>query len=220
MTLILLTALSGTWLLDMHAASAAKVPVLGWQKSVTQTRSVVSIDDDGHWFQQPCSLEVHDRSAIADTRIPESFVASLPPTHAEVALTGDAFTVDLGTARVGHTADPLPERGDDPLVFDHEGDGLPGATVQVHLTALGTFHLQVVHVFHGVLTAEPEGDGFRGTVETKRLDQHVIGADSRLVNRSPELRADDEKSFFTLTRTEATSCADLARIEASVADGD
>lgn len=202
-----------TWRLELESASEARVPVLGWQKSVTHTLGLVHIAPDGTWTQDVCAVEVRDRSPMARTVIPDAFVAALPDTVARAEIADGRIRVDLGVSAVGW--DPartstLPERPDDPAVVDHEGDGRPGATVQVAIASLGTYGIEVAHTSRAVLTGTRSGPGWAGGVETLLLDQRVLGADHRMLRSSPPLRSRDADSRFSLTPTEATSCADLA----------
>ncbi|MCO4748180.1 MAG: hypothetical protein KC912_25525 [Proteobacteria bacterium] len=209
MIVLLLTAtFGGTYLLDMSAASETKVPVLGWQKSVTQTHALVEIEA-GSWSQEVCSVEVHDRTPLARTVLPDAFISSLPVTVVPVTLDGDSLSVDLGVSRVGFSDGDLPESIDDQRLIDHEGDGRPGATVQMHITGFGTAGIDVAQISHAKLSGTREGESYQGTIETLRLDQLVLGADHRMLNTTPLLRAVDERSSFTLSPTEAGSCAEI-----------
>ncbi|TNE89626.1 MAG: hypothetical protein EP330_10690 [Deltaproteobacteria bacterium] len=211
--LLLASAFGGQFLLEMDTASDAKVPVLGWQKSVTHTLALVELTEDNEWVQTVCDVEVRDKAPLARTILPDAFVSSLPVIRAKIALGEDHFEVDLGVSRVGFTEGPIPETADAPNVIDHEGDGRPGATVQVMIIGFGTYGLDVVQESRAVLHGKRDGDGWSGTLETQLLAQRVLSADHRLLAGSPELRTADERSSFTLHPTTAKSCADLPKLE-------
>lgn len=205
----LATALAGTWHLDLQMASEAKVPVLGWQKSTTETQALVHIDDDGIWSHEVCAVRIRDKAPLAKTELPPAFIAALPATVTRAEFDEESLRVDLGMSRVGFTDGPLPETADDPAVLDHESDGRPGGTINITITGFGTFGIEVVQESHAVLLGTKDEDGYRGTIETLLLNQRVLGADHRMLNTTPEIRAQDERSWFTLKPTSATSCVDL-----------
>ncbi|MBN2799884.1 MAG: hypothetical protein JXX28_12130 [Deltaproteobacteria bacterium] len=200
-----------TWALEMDTASLAKVPVLGWQRSVTHTRALVRLEPDGTWTQWNCEVSLHGSSSVAHTELPAAFVGALRPIRAHALVDGDALRVDLGLSAVGWDPllGPLPAKPSDPAVVDHEGDGRPGGTVVLEVYGLGRYGIEVAHASHAVLRGAWDGEGWSGKIQTLRLEQRVLGADHRVLRASPVLRPLEEASTFTLRSTEATSCEAL-----------
>ncbi|MCO4746771.1 MAG: hypothetical protein KC912_18390 [Proteobacteria bacterium] len=205
----LATAFAGTWHLQLEAASEAKVPVLGWQKSVTETHALVWLSDGGSWTHEVCTVAIHDRAPLAETRLPDAFIEALPLTTATAEVKDEALRVDLGVARIGFGEGSLPLSADDPRVFDHEDDGRPGATVMLHITGFGTFGVDVVQSSHAVLTGTYNAGRYEGTIETLHLEQFVLDADHRMLRNTPLLRPRDDRSSFRLSPTAATDCGTL-----------
>lgn len=208
--LLIGTALGGQFVLQMHAASEAKVPVLGWQWSVTDTVALVRVQEDGTWEHVVCDVIIRDRTPLARTIMPEALVRALPPTRARMDVLGDAMTVDLGTARLGFSEGALPDAPQAANLVDHEGDGRPGATVVIAVVGLGDVGVDVVHESHAVLHGTRAGDGWHGLIETVALRQHVISADHRLLAGSPVVRPDPTRSTFSLVPTQAETCAAIS----------
>ena len=204
----------GTYRLDLSSASEAKVPVLGWQRSETRSVSLVTWAEGGSWSHHVCSAEIHDNAPLARTELPPAFIDHLPLTRARVKATGDRLRVDLGVEVVGW--DPaitgaLPTGPDDPGVVDHEGDGRPGATVWVHISGLGSHAIEVAQVSQVVLEGSRSESGWTGTLTTIRLEQVVLGADKKMLDKTLELRPKDAESHFSLVKTAASTCDELLR---------
>ncbi len=218
-TLFLSLALAlepGTWRLDLEMVSEAKVPVLGWQHSVTHSVAVVHLDGDGTWTQQVCAVEIRDRNPMVHTWLPDAFIAALPVIVTRAETDGDTLTVDLGLSAVGwdpRIAGDLPSDRDDAAVVDHEGDGRPGATVQLQIRGVGTFGIDIVETSRAVLIGQRTDLGWAGTVQTLDLAQHVLDADHRMLRKTPELRPNNDDSRFILVPSPGATCASLRSAE-------
>jgi hypothetical protein len=213
--LIALSALASDpvhYRLDMVVSSEAKVPVLGWQKSTIRSVSWVTLDADGAWSHQVCTVAVRDNTPLARTHIPDAFVASLPVTVAAAEVQSDTLRVDLGVATIGwdpSVVSTMPQAAQSPGVVDHEDDGRPGATVMLHIRGVGEFGIEVAQTSRAILTGTRIPTGWAGTVQTRQLEQSVFGADHRMLRKTPELRPRDRDSHFELSATTATSCEAL-----------
>jgi hypothetical protein len=210
------------YVLETRMASEARVPVIGRTRSTTVSRAVATIQQvDGRLVltQQVCDVVVEGGGLMATTRVPPAFVAALPVTSHVVELApgdedGWSVRVDLGVSVIGwlppSKGAPLPTTADDPSVRDTDGDGRPGATVELKVHGVGTFGIEVVQRAHAVLEGQLGMSSIAGGVRTLLLEQHVIGADHRLLRSSPSVSPDDARSSFTLTRvTPGTTCATL-----------
>jgi hypothetical protein len=139
--------------------------------------------------------------------VPEKFVASLAKPRYPIQLEQDEhgwrYHADLGIERIGYTAAPghdtLPSRIDDPSVFDWDGDGHPGATLELSVPLLPLGTLYIVHTGRSVLDGRiTERGTIEGGRDVQRFPQRVLGARPRFLHRSPEIHADPKASRFTI----------------------
>ena len=149
------------------------------------------------------------------TTAPPALVAALPPLVAEFDLAfgevGDRFTaVAAGQGQVvGAVAaddEELPTDAADPRVRDSDGDGQPGVTVASSSGDQQITHRRFVDAFDGVVVSNDEIDG-------SEAGSWLVNSESSLVGFSlvdflvPSSRG--QNSTFKMTRTAATSCAEL-----------
>lgn len=96
-------------------------------------------------------------------------------------------------------ADEVPTEPDDPAVFDSDGDGNPGVTLQAAGTSCERWlaHRQVVRYF-GTFTQPNQIDGTSLTA----TESNVIGSSMPLCGVNPRITANDEHSRFRMVRVD------------------
>ncbi|MFZ5481234.1 MAG: hypothetical protein ACOZNI_31030 [Myxococcota bacterium] len=185
--------LEGTWRVHMAVATRAKVPVVG--DAYTVTESVVQLDvrEDGTARWTVCDARIDDSGSAVRTVLPPAFVAALPDREATVAWEDGRLVIDPGVERLG-----LREGG---AVFDADGDGRPGLTVQVDAPLLGEGEVWMVQRGHVVLEALNVGqDRITGRVRVYALEQRVLGAEPRVLGYAPRIVPLDRGSAFVMVR--------------------
>ena len=215
-------AWSGRWALELRVASVAKLPLLPSQRSVTVSWMLVDLEQGAEgWTQRHrvCDVRVDNSSLGVRMAIPRAFVQALPQRQYAISLrntpAGWSYTADMGVETIGleagYSAARLPRSARDPGVRDTDGDGAPGATVEMFLPVVGKARLFVVQRSHLVLSGRgTNGDGLYGDVEIRAQQQNTVGADPGMFRRSPAIEPDAARSGFTLARVpHRTSCADL-----------
>ncbi len=203
------TDLSGTWRVDLHLVHEVSVPVLGTSRSDSHTVQLWRVDGD-QMRNEHCSITAITRRRIGRPTIPTAFARAIEPAQARMEVTGDTLRVDMGLSRIGHTGPTVPEAADDPAVVDHEGDGLPGATMSVWAPLFGDVELYVAQRTHLVLDGVIDGERVTGTARQAELVQRTLGAANRLFVRNPVIVPVPDDSSFTMVRVpEGTTCDTL-----------
>lgn len=217
----------GRWAMRIDLVTATRIPLLGTERSTTTSVLLVDIrrrDDRLVQVHRVCDAWM-ESSAPATPRIPPAFVRALPVrgTHPEVRFDRDgwSYTADLGVEAIGY--DPrlspgaLPTRATDAAVSDTDGDGAPGATVELKLPIVGRARIFIVQRSRLVLDGRRTGQGrVDGRVRIRVLEQHTLGARPTMFARNLAIRPLADESAFALVRVPTeTSCAGLARRESA-----
>ena len=224
---------AGRWAMEMRIASVARIPLIGDQHSVTTSWMLVDLQQEGtRWVQrhQVCDVRVHGNAGGARLIVPPAFVRSLPARVYPVSLAArkdrGSYLADMGVELIGlersFSGASLPRNAQHPGVRDTDGDGAPGATIEMQIPALGRVKLYVVQRSHLVLNGRRTPDGaVRGAVDFRVQEQRTIGARPGLLGRSPAIRPVPARSEFTLVRVPGTAdCAELGKArEALFSDG-
>ncbi len=204
--------LSGTWKVDYLTTAQTKIPVVGDFHTTTRVVLAAEIEQEGTdltILTRVCSLELSSDMPLAQPVAPPAFAESLP----EVERRGELIERDdhwelriyptwetVGVRLDDPAQDELPDDGDDPRVFDQDGDGNPGATILVE----------------GIIDAEiyilqKSWDSWRGRVRNENTiegglrwhtEQSVVGASHRILRRQPRAtpHPDQAKNLFRMTR--------------------
>jgi hypothetical protein len=221
----------GSYRLEMRVAAQAELPQLGPTETVTVSVSRVEIRHErGALVQHHRVCRMWDASdgAVARVRFPEAFVAALAPTRVRSALvrTRDGrvrYEADLGREWLGMQAGaPLPSDPDDAAVRDSDGDGQPGVTIQLGLTALPDAELHLAQHTHTVLRGWLEEPGrLRGRIEMREFGQSVLAATPSFLRHEPRVRHDPTRSSFELVRDDGSkACAGQAEETARTGAGE
>lgn len=211
----------GRYALELVVATATQVPVMG--ETLVYTRSLSQVDvfvQDGVTYQTQrlCSVTVEDNNRLADTRIPDAFIASFPVQTYAVSLTplaagGFAYFADPGSVSIGFdpklTAGKVPAAPDDPHLLDYDGDGKPGATVNLVVPMLGAVELYIAQRDHSVMSGEVQDGAVRGEVDVRFFSQRTLAASNSLFHANPPMRHLDE-SWFRLSPAPGMGCKQLA----------
>ncbi|HEY1099437.1 MAG TPA: hypothetical protein VGF99_10930, partial [Myxococcota bacterium] len=190
---------AGTWRLDVVVVVGADVPVLGRQTTTTTSISVVDVDGAGNAIARACRVETSGPGFTSF--MPPSSLRKLPLTRFAIVVDGKTMRADLGEGQIGYRgAGPIPEKADDPRVFDLDGDGKPGVRMQLDLGALGEWTLQVVNRGHTEIAGVIDAAGnAAGTPTRLESDERVL---SGLPVGMPERKEpiDPARSRFKLVR--------------------
>jgi hypothetical protein len=217
---------SGSYRLEMIMATVSRLPFFGNFKSASKSVSFVEVRRAGGDLvqtHQVCALRVFEDLAAIKMIFPDKFVAALAKPIYPVQIARDAqgwrYRADLGIERIGYrgnsTGGKLPTRIDDPVVYDWDGDGHPGATLKLSVPLVPEGELYVVQrgqsVLHGKVITPGRIDG---DIEFRSFEQQVLGARPSFLNRSPEIEADPKRSRFSISPAPSgTTCESLKKTD-------
>lgn len=188
----------GSYRLDVEVVVVASVPVLGEQRTVTKTTSVVEIDDAGVATARACRVET--RGPGFSSRMPPSSLRGLPVSRFPIVQDGAVVRADMGAGTIGYRGPgPLPQKAKDPRVLDPDGDGEPGAQLLLDLGGLGMWTLQVVSRGHTIIEGVATPDGAEGRLAKVESEEQVLsGLPVKLPARGEAI--DPRHSRFSLKR--------------------
>ncbi len=188
----------GSYRLDVDVVVVASVPVLGEQRTVTKTTSVVEIDDAGMATARACRVET--RGPGFSSRMPPSSLRSLPTSRFRIVQEGAIVRADMGAGTIGYRGPgPLPQKASDPRVLDPDGDGEPGVQLLLDLGGLGLWTLQVVSRGHTTIEGVATPDGAEGRLAKVESEEQVLsGLPVKLPARGDAI--DPRHSRFALKR--------------------
>jgi hypothetical protein len=176
---------------------------------------------DGRLVQhhRVCAVQMENSSPMR-TSVPNTFLNALKarryPVQLESNGTSWRYEADLGLDAIGFdpgaTGGRIPESPDEPGVIDADGDGNPGATIEVRVPLVGTGRLFIAQQTHLVLRADVRAPRrIEGEVEIRKLEQRTLGADPARFRRTPGIRPDPGRSGFTMVRLpDGYGCADIS----------
>lgn len=212
----------GRYAMELRVGSTSKLPLLPTERSTTVTLMLIELRPgrDGGLVQQHhvCAVRMEGSSAVRAT-VPTAFVRALAPRAYPVELRPGPrswrYEADLGLDAIGFdprlSGGALPERPTDPGVIDADGDGNPGATIEIRVPVMGRARLFIAQRTHLVLRAEAAGpERLEGSVDIRLLEQRTLGAEPGYFRRTPDLRPDPQRSGFTLVRLpDGLGCAEV-----------
>jgi hypothetical protein len=151
------------------------------------------------------------------THFSRAFIKALPrqPLAARLTRSGSELRifqperVMVVGARMKNERAPLPEKPNDPRVFDQDHDGHPGMTVRISGWVDGYVYIVQRNIteFRG----KRVGKSFAGKVSVK-TDQEILGATSAFLRAAPRPQPDDDGSLFVLERVPADiTCAQVKK---------
>jgi hypothetical protein len=212
----------GTYRLEMRVAARTAIPLFGSAETATVSLSRVEIRRSGeelHQTHRVCTTRFEGGLPIVRMTMPARFIAALASHDYPIDLDGDAsgwrYRADLGHEHVGYRPrqpDVLPRAASDAAVIDSDGDGHPGATLELSIARLADGELYVVQRGHSILEGHVVAVGaVEGRVDVRLFEQAVLGADPAFLQRQPDIEPDPARSTFRLIRVaDATACETLA----------
>jgi hypothetical protein len=202
--------ITGTWRLNLTVATKVQVPVIGGLSNWTITSMLVTIQSGPEGLiqrQQICRITIGSRPELAKTVIPPAFIRAMPIRSFPVSLVetpeGWNFLMDPGPLSVGFAAgSPIPTSLDAPGILDFDGDGQPGATVQVEVPLIGLKgDVWVVQNGHTIMRGnEVSTSEIRGRADVVFLEQHTLGATHPWLTSNPKVTQDPSNSHFEMER--------------------
>ena len=213
---------AGTWAQIQRSATVTDSPLGGDTFDTTiHTLHLVVIgeNEDGSLNAEHtiCDIQAESDFMQTETIIPAAYVASLESYTRTVSFDSSTstFTAEKVTEVKGCTLtdlenEELPTSDDDPRVFDQDGDGNPGMTIQI--SGLITGDLYVVErnwtQLEGSIVSEDRVEGLL----TWGVEQNKIGTSNLLLSMdiSSWVDPDTSKSTFEMTRVnEGDGCYEL-----------
>jgi hypothetical protein len=191
--------------------------VLGASESAWRSVAIVRIHKDGRGFRQShrvCAAEIDSGFPLVHARLLRGLIdrMAMRSYHVEVGTDG-SYSADLGLEAVGFrsTALAMPTAANDPGVTDCDGDGNPGATVQLTLPLGARGDVYVAQRGRSVLRGRVVGAGrIEGTIDVPVFEQAVLGANPEFLRGAAATRARSDRSRFVLRRiADDATCAEL-----------
>jgi hypothetical protein len=211
----------GTYRLEMRIGAHTAIPMIGSAETATVSLSRVEIRRHGDGLRQThrvCATRFEGGVPIVRMVMPKRFIESLAshdyPLQVDYGANGWRYRADLGREHVGYTPDPnetLPREESDPAVIDSDGDGHPGATLELSIAGLAEGELYIVQRGHSSLEGNVVAIGqAAGRIDVRVFEQAVLGARPGFLRRQPAIELDPARSTFQLTRVaEGTPCERL-----------
>ncbi len=215
--------LVGTHAMQTRFASIQTLPFLGDQRSVTRAYALVTIAESGGvltFTERGCHAEI-EGGGTTMTTIPDAIPRSVPPSTATLEffeMGGEwqwrrpRVETAVGFRPAG-PGDAIPTMASDPRVFDQDGDGNPGVTVQVRGFASGDVY---VVQWQRAWYQGPLGTSGEVTGENHSDDgeQQTIGASNMLLDMDIPTRPDPDRSDDTVRLVRLTGEYDCDRVVA------
>ncbi|MCX8104027.1 MAG: hypothetical protein N3E42_06345 [Candidatus Bipolaricaulota bacterium] len=214
--------ISGVWAQLVVSSQLSDVPFAGRVRQQTISVQRVSIKQDGSTVTletQTCALEFDSGTPLVQLRFPEKFVNALGVDIKTARF--DPGTLNFVQPRTTYlrgvrlqdpVRDPLPTDPKDPRIFDQDGDGNPGMTLQITVVGVLNGEIYVIqrdwNILRGRLTSSMTLDGL---VEWGS-EQVIIGATNPIfLNPNPTFPdPNPNNSFFRSTRvSNETSCEQI-----------
>jgi hypothetical protein len=208
---------AGRYSLVLRYTIDAELPLIGKVKSSTTTTALVDLDAHGAARQRVCSITSSTPDALGvSTRASPSLVKGIPEVRYVVSVAdGARISADLGPGALGYDADKthrLPESGRDPAVTDPDGDGVPGAAIDVHVPGMGRLPISIVSQGHTTLDGRITAPGrAEGRALLDDAAQRVV-AGLPFAPPAQSVVPDARRSHFELVKIDGNaSCADVVQ---------
>jgi hypothetical protein len=210
---------SGRWAMLQLLTTTSEIPVAGTLRSKTESVVLYDLTYDRDMLSGEgslCSLRIDSGTNLVKTILPKRFLATLPKPKLSASLISKGGrwsfyqpkqTIVVGASINDVVGDSLPNRASDPRVIDQDKDGKPGVTIQISGIATGDIYVTQRNwtELSGFLKAP-------GRIEGRALfgsEQHILGATSWYLTRSPHSQPEPRDSSFYLIRLgKKASCRD------------
>lgn len=216
----------GVWAKQMILASESSA--LGIRSTSKIERLIlvkmIKHDDSLETTEELCDIRT-TASNGATLTFPAAFRRLLSPRQtsyelqaggASAQVVGGRVVELLGARLRDEVRGDLPTQDDDPAVFDQDGDGHPGVTVEVSARALFVTVEGKVYLTQRTITQETgalqSAELIRGKINWS-FEQSVLGSDSRILSSvSPSTTVLPEQSEFTMRKLgDGDTCASMLR---------
>jgi hypothetical protein len=208
----------GTYAVQMRIVMIQSVPILGELDNISRVFGLTEIRADGEGGVEMIERGCGARSSSGDTiqvvipvAIPQSIEA--PVTSLQVweedgviHWTRPLVVAPIGIRLDDPVNDPLPMDPADPRIWDQDGDGAPGVTVNVMGFATGDLYIiqKQISSLNGIINDTGDLEGF--VVDTS--EQYTIGSTNPLLNQQIPSRPNPDQSLSTLRSVRMTEDVD------------
>jgi hypothetical protein len=214
--------LSGTWVQLTHQTSISNPAIIGEVTTETRTWSITQVVQNGDEVRMDstvCSVDVKTSSRGIRTIIPQGMMEamSIGSRVGRLQLHGDDYRLTFPRTRIVLGAelddpenDALPDDDSDPRVYDQDGDGNPGVTVQIRGIVRGEIYL-VQRAWSRLLSETVTSNRIEGQIQWHE-ESVILGATNPFLKMQPATRPGYERdqNYFVMQRApEGVSCRDL-----------
>lgn len=213
--------LAGSWVKLVSTSVLTETLVGDEEESKNVSVQRVDIEQEGQQLTfdtEVCSLEIIEEAQLAETTIPDAFVESLdPPRRHGQVVDGQLEIFEEVQVRGVQFDDgedprqqPLPTEPDDPRVFDQDGDGNPGVTIEVDATITSGEVYVVQRVVDRFEAPDVDEHEIAGIVDWQEEQEILDASDEELLLAEPQTRPnpDEEASYFRMQKLDDDAPAD------------
>jgi len=204
---------AGRYGLFLEYAIAADVPVIGQTTSITTTTAIVDVAGDQSATQRVCSVSSIARDPLTgkglgiETHASPALLKGIPAIRYRFQVSGGDITADLGSGALGYDdtkmkAGDLPTSSRDRAITDPDGDGVPGASINVTVPGIGNINISIVSKGRTKLRGQFVDAGVVGGKATlEEPAQRIVGG-LPFAPPAQEVRADPHRSRFVLKKVD------------------
>lgn len=222
---VALPDLAGRWVMVQVMPALTSLPLVGDVTLTTISAAFVEIEQSGTSLQlrdTACFTDVEITPGVASSRVPAAFIASLCPAPrcASLEWRDDAWwlvqppVVDVRGATIEDpSCTALPTEAGDPRVWDQDGDGHPGLTVEVTAVGLVAGETYVVQRLEFALLGRIANDDAVSGSMSWMSEQNVVGASNPLLLLAYEYEPhpDPSRSVFVMLRAASSWTCETIR---------
>ena len=214
--------LIGTWRLEFHTVTGAKIPVLGTTRTQNHTLSHMRIWPEGGslWGEhRACSVQVETGMKMTHTTLSPAFVRAIPQSRYPIQVVDDGevrwVAMDFPGTVLGFdpklTGGAVPKDEDAPGVEDSDLDGRPGVTVHVRAPFFGEVEIYIAQLTASSVRGQERKPGLiEGGFVFTHFRHRSIGASHFLFGVNPRIQPIEGASTFRMVKVEDdTTCAQL-----------
>ncbi len=217
--------LAGRWVMVQVMPALTSLPLVGDVTLTTISAAFVEIEQLGMSLQlrdTACFTDVQMMPGVVSSRVPEAFTASLRPAprFAFLELRDDGWwfvqpsVVEVrGAAIDDPSCTVLPTEAGDPRVWDQDGDGHPGLTVEVTAVGLVAGETYVLQRLEFALLGRIMNDDTVSGSMSWLSEQKVVGASNPLLLMAYEYEShpDSSRSVFAMLRADPSWTCETIR---------
>ncbi len=204
---------TGTYAEKVTISTLDKLPGVGDVETTSSYYGINTIEFVGGEYVSTsisCKSVSVAKNAAFQTIIPDIVVQCIPPLVGKLTVTDEDGTIKIdkeetvmpvGVKLADPWNDPLPTDPSDSRIWDQDGDGKPGVTIEVKASGM-TGKIYTIRKERGLWSASMDLEGNFYGLFTDKSEQKTIGADPALFNINPESKVNPDlsKSNITLTK--------------------